>query len=81
MDHWYQPSNSEITLFTVLVYFNSDFSGGETRFMEQLEDVIVPKPGLVAIFQHKIRHEGCEVLSGTKYALRTDAIYKLVESN
>ena len=81
MDHWYQPSNSEITLFTVLVYFNSGFSGGETRFMEQLEDIIVPKPGLVAIFQHKIRHEGCEVLSGTKYALRTDAIYKLNESN
>ncbi|NEO84582.1 MAG: hypothetical protein F6J87_10065 [Spirulina sp. SIO3F2] len=79
MDHWYQPSDREITLLTVLVYFNANFTGGETRFMEQLEDVIQPKPGLAAIFQHKIRHEGCEVRQGTKYALRTDAIYGLEE--
>lgn len=45
--------------------------------MEQIEKVIIPEPGLVAVFQHKIRHEGCEVLSGTKYALRTDVIYSL----
>ncbi|MBP0017337.1 MAG: 2OG-Fe(II) oxygenase [Cyanobacteria bacterium SBLK] len=77
MDHWYQPSDTELSLLTILVYFNSNFSGGETRFMEQLEAMIIPKPGLVAIFQHKIRHEGCPVLSGTKYALRTDAIYSL----
>jgi prolyl 4-hydroxylase len=77
MDHWYQPSDREITLLTVLVYFNSNFNWGETRFMEQLEKVIRPEPGLVAVFQHKIRHEGCEVLSGTKYALRTDVIYSL----
>lgn len=43
--------------------------------MEQLEEVVTPKPGLVAVFQHKVRHEGCEVLSGTKYAFRTDVIY------
>ena len=79
MDHWYQPTDIEISLFTILVYFNSNFTGGETRFMEQLEATISPKPGLVAIFQHKIRHEGCQVLRGTKYALRTDAIYTLEE--
>lgn len=77
MDHWYQPNDREITLLTVLVYFNDDFIGGETRFMEQLDEVVKPKPGLVAVFQHKIRHEGCEVLSGNKYALRTDVIYEI----
>lgn len=54
MDHWHQPNDSEITLLTVLIYFNSDFSGGETRFMEQIEKTIIPKTGLAAIFQHKI---------------------------
>ncbi|MCF6258901.1 MAG: 2OG-Fe(II) oxygenase [Gammaproteobacteria bacterium] len=44
--------------------------------MEQLEEKIKPKAGEVAIFQHKIRHEGCKVIQGTKYALRTDVIYK-----
>ncbi len=45
MDHWYRPSESEITLLTVLVYFNEGFEGGETRFMEQAEAVVEPKPG------------------------------------
>lgn len=76
MDHWYQPSPRRITLLTVLVYLSEGFEGGETRLMEQLDQVIVPRCGLVAIFQHKIRHEGCRVQRGTKYAMRTDVIYE-----
>jgi prolyl 4-hydroxylase len=76
MDHWYQPDETHITLITVLVYFNDDFGGGETRFMEQLEQTVIPRPGLVALFQHKIRHEGCEVTRGRKYAMRSDVLYE-----
>lgn len=76
MDHWHRASETRITLLTVLVYFNDDFDGGETRFLEQVEETVVPKPGRAAIFQHKIRHEGCEVRRGAKYALRTDALYE-----
>lgn len=76
MDHWYRPSDDEITLHTVLVYFNDDFEGGETAFQEQLDAVVVPKPGRVALFQHKLRHEGRPVLRGTKYAMRSDVIYR-----
>ena len=75
MDHWYHPSENQITLHTVLVYFNDDFEGGETRFQEQIEQTITPKRGTVAIFQHKIRHEGCPVRRGIKYAMRSDVIY------
>ena len=75
MDHWYQPNENEVSLFSVLAYFNGNFSGGETKFMEQIEATVIPEPGKVAIFQHKIRHEGCEVLNGIKYAVRTDVIY------
>jgi len=76
MDHWYQPSDRRVTLLTLLAYFNDDFDGGETRFEEQIAQVVRPKPGLVALFQHKIRHEGCEVRRGTKYAMRSDVIYE-----
>lgn len=76
MDHWYQPDPTHITLFTVLAYFNDDFVGGETRFMEQLERTVMPRAGSVAVFQHKIRHEGCEVTRGKKYAMRTDVLYR-----
>lgn len=76
MDHWYQPNERQITLHTLLVYFNDDFEGGETRFHEQVEDVVRPRPGLAIIFQHKLRHEGCEVRRGTKYAMRSDVVYE-----
>ena len=76
MDHWYQASGNRITLYTVLVYFNDDFEGGETRFCEQLDETIVPRRGLTAIFQHKIRHEGCPVRRGIKYAMRSDVLYE-----
>lgn len=79
MDHWYRPSENRISLHTVLVYFNDDFEGGETRFQEQIEQTIIPKRGMVAIFQHKIRHEGCPVRRGIKYAMRSDVIYEADE--
>lgn len=77
MDHWYRPSDREITLHTVLAYFNDGFTGGETAFQEQLEAVVVPKAGRVAIFQHKLRHEGRPILAGVKYAMRSDVIYEV----
>ncbi len=79
MDHWYRPSPNRITLHTVLIYFNADFEGGETRFTEQLQQTIEPRQGLAAIFQHKVRHEGCVVRTGRKYALRTDVIFEAPE--
>lgn len=74
-DHWYQPTPHRITLLTVLVYFNGDFQGGETQFHQELRATIRPRPGRVAVFQHKVNHEGRPVTSGVKYALRTDVFY------
>lgn len=79
MDHWYRPNEHQITLHTVLAYFNDDFEGGETRFQEQLDEVVRPQRGMVVIFQHKLRHEGCEVRRGRKYAMRSDVIYEGAE--
>lgn len=76
MDHWYQPTLTVTSLLTVLVYLNDDFEGGQTRFMEQLDEVVEPERGAAVLFQHKIRHEGCEVRRGKKYALRTDVMYR-----
>lgn len=80
MDHWYRPSERRVTLLTVLVYFNDDFEGGETRFLEQLDEVLVPRSGMAAIFQHKVRHEGCVVRRGVKYAMRSDVVYEAEEA-
>ena len=61
------------------VYFNDDFDGGESAFQEQLEGVVVPRAGMGALFQHKVRHEGRPVLRATKYALRSDVVYEAID--
>ena len=39
---------------------------------------IVPKKGSALFFEHRMLHEGCAVTAGTKYVLRTDAMYWFV---
>lgn len=65
----------ECSLLTFIVYLNDGFTGGETHF-HQLERTVVPRPGLGLLFQHKLLHEGQTVLSGRKYALRSDIMYR-----
>ena len=36
---------------------------------------VVPEPGKVLIFQHNLFHEGSLLISGCKYAMRTDIMY------
>jgi prolyl 4-hydroxylase len=59
---------------TVLFYLNDGFAGGETRFLDW-DVVIAPRKGAVLFFAHAMLHEGCAVTAGTKYVLRTDAMY------
>lgn len=40
---------------------------------------IKPEAGMAIVFDHKILHEGAEVLGGLKYILRTEAMYELVD--
>ena len=49
-----------------------DFTGGETEFDDFS---VAPKKGTALIFRHDIKHKGCKVLSGFKYALRTDIMF------
>jgi prolyl 4-hydroxylase len=59
-----------------IIYLNEGFEGGETIFFVEPEVVIRPRTGAGLFFQHPIIHEGAMVTSGTKYAVRTDLMYK-----
>jgi predicted 2-oxoglutarate/Fe(II)-dependent dioxygenase YbiX len=65
---------SEASELTLMVYLNEGFTGGETAFLD-LEQVVTPKRGMALLFTHRILHEGCEVLNGVKYVLRSDVMY------
>jgi len=68
------PRGREGSQITVLFYLNDGFVGGSTRFLDW-EVTIVPKKGSVLFFTHAVLHEGCPVTAGTKYVLRSDAMY------
>ena len=76
-DQSYLGDNGERSLLTLIVYLNDDYIGGETDFPE-LGERILPEPGKALLFQHMVLHEGCTVLRGTKYVLRSDVLYRSV---
>lgn len=74
-DGAYQPSADVASLLTFMVYLNEGFERGETRFHDFGVDV-TPRTGLALFFQHRVLHEGAEVLAGVKYALRSDVMFR-----
>lgn len=74
-DGSYQRNEQECSFFSFLIYLNEDFEGGETYFEKGIN--VKPKTGSVLVFKHPLRHEGKSLISGIKYVLRTDIMYKL----
>jgi prolyl 4-hydroxylase len=56
-----------------MIYLNDAFEGGETKFNKCS---IEPATGKALIFRHELLHEGCPVITGIKYVLRTDIMYR-----
>lgn len=74
-DNPYERSDSEQSFYTVLLYLNDSFEGGNTTFIVEPEVSIKPKAGMALLFQHPLIHEGAIVTAGVKYVLRTDVMY------
>ena len=76
-DGAFARSEDEESALTFMIYLNDDFHGGETAFHDY-ETVVRPETGTALLFFHPILHEGREVTRGTKYALRSDVMYRAV---
>lgn len=76
IDGSYIRNEKEASYFTLLIYLNDDFTGGETIVGEH---VIKPKQGSALVFYHGIKHSGEPIIDGVKYVLRTDVMYKLTQ--
>ena len=72
-------NDNEVSKVTLLMYLNDNFEGGATRFCLENE-YEQPKEGKLLLFRHGMLHAGCVVLSGVKYVLRTDVMYKRKEN-
>jgi len=75
-DQCYIRENGEASYYTLMIYLNDDYEGGETTFNEI---TVRPKQGAALIFLHDLEHEGSEVKQGVKYVLRTDVMFRFEE--
>lgn len=76
IDGRFKRNEFEESRITCMIYLNDDFEGGETAF-DEVE--IKPETGTALCFIHEQKHEGKPVLSGTKYALRSDVMYTRID--
>lgn len=84
-DGQYSRNAFERSFLTVMIYLNEgggkDFTGGSTNFVARGEhqrqiSEVVPQSGRILVFDHVLMHEGAKLVTGTKYAIRTDVMYK-----
>lgn len=63
-----------ISFYTVLVYLNDDYRGGEALIggTEKFQ----PHAGTALIFPHYILHGAAPLVSGARHTLRTDVMYR-----
>lgn len=75
-------SDDEQSLLTLLFYLNDDCEGGTTDFMFVAENdlYVYPQTGMGLVFSHPLYHRGAPVVSGKKYVLRTDVMYRRIPS-
>lgn len=71
-----QSINGNTTLFTLIVYLNSEYTGGRTQFRQD-DITITPKTGNALLFEHHLWHKSTALLTGCKYVIRTDIVYEL----
>jgi predicted 2-oxoglutarate/Fe(II)-dependent dioxygenase YbiX len=72
-DGRFRRNEKEESRLTLMVYLNDDFEGGETEFDAF---TVQPEQGTALIFRHDIKHKGCKVVAGAKYAIRTDIMFQ-----
>jgi predicted 2-oxoglutarate/Fe(II)-dependent dioxygenase YbiX len=71
-DGAFERKNGERSFLTFMVYLNSGYEGGETRF----ENASVRgESGMALVFAHGLIHTGAAVEAGTKYVLRSDVMF------
>lgn len=86
IDGCYERDNGEKSFWTVLFYLNGGYKGGETSFDDAYSDEsfepfqVVPTEGQALFFRHEVHHKGEPVVSGRKYVLRSDVMYRPVRT-
>jgi hypothetical protein len=78
-DGQYRGENGSMSIFTVLIYLNTDYDGAFTHFLTLDQGswiAINPLVGRVTIQDQQLVHCVPKLKDGCKYAIRTEIMYK-----
>jgi len=74
---YYNSETKEKTQWTLLIYLNDNFKGGETIFYDNdwvINKIIVPKKGCAILFDISLWHKANEILEGNKFWIGCEII-------
>lgn len=77
---YYDKINKLKSTYTLLIYLNDDFEGGETTFYDQSfneQFKITPQKGMALIFNIDNWHRGCKIKKGNKLWIGCELIGKI----
>ena len=74
-DEDFDGPDSTRALFSIIIYLNEEYAGGETVF-NRTTPAPHAKAGGGILFKHDMLHEGLAVKDGVKYVLKTDLFVK-----
>lgn len=77
---YYNKETNEKTQWTLLIYLNDNFIGGETTFYDDkwnISKIINPQVGKAILFDINLWHKGNEVIEGEKYWIGCEIIGKI----
>jgi 2OG-Fe(II) oxygenase superfamily/WD domain, G-beta repeat len=87
LDGIHYRSADEQSKLTFMIYLNgaNDFEGGRTLFYEtkSAKEILasyIPQQGDLIIFDHNVWHEGEVLTKGEKFVLRSDILYKRIDT-
>eukprot|EP01127_Copromyxa_protea_P013444 TRINITY_DN3628_c0_g1_i1.p1 TRINITY_DN3628_c0_g1~~TRINITY_DN3628_c0_g1_i1.p1 ORF type:complete len:748 (-),score=66.35 TRINITY_DN3628_c0_g1_i1:31-2274(-) len=94
-DGLYKNAHREVSIFSVVIYLNDNYTGGELEFFEdpssdvhrkdytkenlKLAAKIRPSAGTALIFNGDVLHSSSKILTGYKYIIRSSVMFRRVE--
>lgn len=79
-DGQFVDTDGSMSMITILLYLNDDYTGANTRFFKDGRDETSVEPsletGMVVLMDQDIYHDVPPLLTGFKYVIRTELMYK-----
>lgn len=81
-DGEFRAPSGRRSLFTMMIYLSEACDGGGTSFADVFSPhifddfTIEPREGKALFFHHPLSHRGDPIVSGEKFALRTDVMFE-----